>query len=274
MALPNDHLTRKLVRRQFQEATPLYELLSQLTTDSTYTYRDDFDRGLNEHFWSVDRKEGVSEFSLNDEDQRLEATTTVADNSYASLNSVPIWTPRKRCAVQARIDLSLLTTVKFEVGFIAPSIEPGDVSGGVLVKDTPTALSGVGGLTVLCLDTDDDTNCDLIHASRGTVQKAVQTGPVIATPGPFTLLISMTENGDVNAWIAGQHVAKSQIAPKAVTATYGTSEEAEEADHSADSAYHLWFFVQSRAANAPRDFRIDYVQAWQDRRAVNTDTSL
>ena len=153
----NDFLTRKQLRRQFQEGSPAYQILEQLCQDSVYVYEDEFDRGLNDNFW---RLEGVgrSNFELNPDDQCLEGLTTAADDAYSSLYSIPIWSPRKRCSIMARVDMSVLTTMKFEVGFVAPVIKTSEVSGAVLVKATPTALSGVPSFGVFCYDTDDTSD--------------------------------------------------------------------------------------------------------------------
>src|SRR3990167_9929442 len=52
--LPNDHLTRKLLRRhQGLNGSPLEALLEQLCTESIYSLKDDFDRGIDTDLWVV-----------------------------------------------------------------------------------------------------------------------------------------------------------------------------------------------------------------------------
>ena len=50
-----DHLTRKLLRRSgLSVSEDMYHLLEQLTIDSVYTLKDDFDKGINEYLWVQD----------------------------------------------------------------------------------------------------------------------------------------------------------------------------------------------------------------------------
>src|SRR3989304_1589699 len=162
MALPqNDHLTRKHLRRFAQEQSPQAALLEQLLTGSVYTFKDDFDNGINPNFWLDDEDRGFT-WDANSNHGEVEGHVGAVDDDYKRLISrQPLWSPRHRCTLLTSINLPDITSTKFEVGFASPVVYPLDVvAGEVLVKATPTAQTNAGNFAVLCLDTDHNTSCD------------------------------------------------------------------------------------------------------------------
>jgi hypothetical protein len=272
--LPNDHLTRKLLQKDVE---PLLEFLC---TDSIYSFKDDFDKDDLSDYWGVAHGEigspvdDITDFHFVEDaiNGFIEGDPGGVDDSDIRLFSKhALWSPARRCVAQTSFDIASLTSAKFEFGFVHPAIEldSATLSGVVLVKATPTANDLVGSFAVAVFDTDDDTNCDLTTQTAGTVAAVAQSGaPTLSVPGPISIMVAMTEGGGVRYWINGVPAGFVQTAPRTVSATFGDGATTEAADHGEGANMHLWFMVQDRASDVTHNTRLDYVQAWQERRAV------
>lgn len=249
--------------------------LPDFNDDSIYSIKDDFDQGeLNSSLWSTSETNSgtVGFYSLEDEINGWIAGDTgkVDDAAIKLYSAYALWSPARRCSVQFRMEFDTFTSLKFELGFVNPSIslEDNQAVGAVNVKDTPTASDFFGDSAVIVYDTDDDTSCDLFQARNGSVEKVAQRGPsTLANPNTFTFLLSTTETGEARYWINGIHAGTSFIAPVNAPDVVGLrSTQAESVIHPTSNK-HIWVMAQNRASNISHRPRLDYIQAWQERKA-------
>jgi len=285
LQIPNDHLNRRLLRKAVGGSNPLLSLLEVLCTDSIYSFKDDFDEDTLRSEWYSDVSNiaaGAEPFvNIGGDSGWISGSPGFEDDDFVRLFSRARWSPSKRCAVAARFDINDKTNLKFEFGFVSPMVSLSDLSlsGVVNVKATPTANSLAADFAVAVLDRDDNTALDLIVSRRGTVAGADQSGGPTLTNlvAPFTILVATLENGGSRIWLNGAPVALNQSAYASVTAFHGTTgTKTESADLRESSVAHttsgmaIWLFVQNRAAAQwGHEMRVDYVQAWQERVAVD-----
>lgn len=282
--IPTDHLTRKLLLKAVGGSNPLLALLEPLCTDSLYVIKDDFDDAIDPSRWQSVRsaldgrdpfywEEDITGWAVGDPGGR--------DDAHVRLfSTTPRWSARRRCSVMGRFDLSNKANVKFEFGFVTGRLALDDpsVSGAVNVKATPTGNQSMGDFSVAVLDRDDNTACDLVTQRSSTVTAADQAGGPTLTSltTPFTVLVSLTEDGSAGLWLNGVLIARLQATPRSVGAFHGTSGSVTEAGLARESSLmsdpsgmYIWAMVQNRSTGAlNRALRIDYIQAWQERAAV------
>ena len=275
---PNNHLTRVLLDQAgLGTGSPLTPLFEQLLTDSVYTFKDDFDRGFDENIWGTAQSPAVGGTSAtafhatSDPEGWIEGTPGGEDEAFTLLyGRYPVWAPAKRCAIQVRLDIANLADLKFEFGFTLPTISPDnpDQDGAVASKSAGTFNDLIGTGFVLCYDRDHNTNLDLIARIRNSAVSARQSGgQVLASPGPFTFLLALTEGGGAQYWLNGVNVGGLQRSPLVVDSTNGTTNAASQvSDYAATTTLAPWLFVQNRAALSDgHTMRVDYIQAWQER---------
>lgn len=265
---PEEHLTlRSLQQLHSEQAT-----LQTLAIDSVYSFKDEFDLGLNPLRWStINSQLGEAPFEFDDEEEQGALVGSTGGNDDADIrlfSRLATWSPGKRCGAQVRFNLPIITTVKFEFGFVQPHLSLDDVDGSdgaVLVKDTPTA--NMPTFEVACFDTDDNANLSAAAATRNaSIEVNDPNNEPAFTAGVNTVLVWANEHGGVTTWLNGRSNASatSQPGPDA-TSTFGTTNEIVYGSPFLPNAGgYLWFYLQNRAA-APRDVRIDYIQAWQER---------
>src|SRR3990167_815251 len=143
---PTDFLNRKMLKGIGFQGNQLLEFLC---TDSVYSFRDDFDSGLDLAKWSVAHAEvgtpgsGIADFhELDEVNGWIEGDPGSGDNNDIRLFSrLPLLSPSRRCWVQTSFRISNLSDVKFEFGLVGPSTNLGDpgTAGAVNVKATPSA---------------------------------------------------------------------------------------------------------------------------------------
>ena len=274
MAASNHSLDRRVLHGVGIN-TPLGALLEQLCTDSVYTWKDDFDDGLNARHWGTVASNPEQQDIRPFEDAggvsgELVGTTGTTDNAYIGLyGKRAVWSPHLQCVVQANVTFSAVDSIKFEFGFgqfVIPFDDP-NATGLVNVKATPTINTYAGAFSVLCYDTDDDTTIDIVARSAGTtVGVASSGGPTISTVD-LTLAVAMHKGGGTRAWVNGMPIGTVEAAAAAVNRN-GTMTTGDNVDHAAGTSQSLWLFVQNRADNpGAHVVSLDYVQAWQGRRA-------
>lgn len=265
---PEEHLTlRSLQQLHSEQAT-----LQTLAVDSIYSFKDEFDLGLNPLRWSTAASvEGEDPFSFDDTANQggLLGTTGGEDDADIRLFSrLAAWSPGKRCGVQARFTLPSLTTVKLEFGFVSSFFslnDPNDSDGAVLVKTTPTANMAV--FQIACFDTDDDTNLSVIAASQNNaVSSGDPNNESAFAQGTSTVLVWANEQGGVSIWLNGRSHANTFSQPSAdASGRAGTTGPPLGSPFRPGAGSHIWFYLQNRAASAGRSVSIDYIQAWQER---------
>lgn len=246
----NDYLTRKLLRKISGTGTPLTALLEQLVTDSVYTLKDDFDKGLNTAVWET---EGLVD--LVADEGSLVSDGGEEDTQGMSILSVGSgWRLNRRPCFQARVDFSPTSRPDhFEMGFTSDRPE----NFGLVTALTASATSrNVRAQTfaVVARDADFTDPDHFYNVSAGPVaggNATAQVGSTIVTPnpalaGPMTLLVCANEQGETRLWINGQH----------------DNSFSEEADVVADEDLHLWMF------GTKGSYSIDYIQAWRERTSL------
>lgn len=241
---PNDHLTRRLLRRTIAGDRPLTALLEQLCTASVYVEKDDFrtstspdsDLWINEGFiWNPDDLHGsISGVGVPEIDEER-------NRAGASLHSRLFgWTPRKRCSVLASIRLDSLAG-QCEVGFVDRNIV-NTAAGAVLDKSTPTAPLAVDNLAVGVRNPADNAYFDLVTQGRrdnavgaGTTDRRTEVG------GDWmTIMVSCNEQAESHLWVNGASAAVERSGP-VLSANLG-----------------LWLYTSSGLS-------IDFIQAWEER---------
>ena len=255
-----DYLTRKLLRKIAGTGTPLTALLEQLVTDSVYTLKDDFDKGLNPPVWETTNME-VGDDELNsespDSDEEYPSNEpTVADDAQGhSLKSVSDrWELGKRPVVMAKVNFGPTSTLShFEFGFVAnPSgrvvTDINVVGGGSTV--TPSRSPTAGSFALAVRDRDFAASGQFYVVSGGIVMNssntqvnATATTPTPDLQGEMTLMVAANEQGETRLWVNGQH----------------DNSFSGEADIASSAPCHIWVMSESGSLS------IDYVQAWRER---------
>ena len=248
-----DHLTRKLLRRSgLSVSEDMYHLLEQLTTDSVYTLKDDFDRGLNEYLWVQDGPanedepetlEGSGFTWLPERGGVLVGTGTLG--RLALMSRSAIWTADSRCGLMGRMSFASLPNSRFEFGFIDAAAEHiTKVDRVVAVKDTPLAAPPRRDFAVINRDTVDDTSTDLVTRNNGetTVLTASSGPPTLLAATYATFTVALNEQNEARFWINGVYAGVNRSSARR------------------DVPLSIWFAVAGAT-----DVKIDYLQAWQER---------
>lgn len=257
---------------------PERSLLELLATDTIYSFKDDFDYGLDERIWTT-RGSNLGGLAFVDADNIngwVSGDPGKADNAYSCLYSKGTnWSQRRRCTVMARFYVANQTSLKFEFGFSSFGTSPDteDFTGCVLVKDTPTSQTGAGSYGVVVLDTDDDASIDLVAMTNSSTAKGVRSGGT--TVGKeFTLMVAFNEHGGARSWVDGQPAGFVELQPASSNAGGGTMDHLlptgpSDIRYNRESNMGIWVMAQNRAANIPNHaLSIDFIQAWQERQPI------
>ena len=261
VALPTmpitDYLTRKLLRKIAGTGTPLTALLEQLVTDSVYTLKDDFDKGMDANLWEVVNMVVGDDVVYSDTEETDE--TPVLQQGYSMKSVSNRWELGKRPVMQARVNFGPTTTLAhFEFGFVA---NPEDgrvvtdintVGGGSTVTPQRSVASGSFALAVR--DSSFAASSQFYVVSGGPVIQsgvastrlevdATATTPTPDLAGEMTLMVAANEQGETRLWVNGQH----------------DNSFSEEADIVPSAPCHLWVMGESGSLS------IDYIQAWRER---------
>ena len=251
---PKDHLTRKLLRRYAPvSGTPLESLLETLCTDSIYSLTDDFDEGLDPYKW-VTKNLIWNDYDINGSlsSEVAERDPDIADEpddeSGVLLRSrLAGWVLPRRPFFQARIQFSA-GNIPFEFGFTS---EDPNTSLIVNTDSSSTWRSNVrGSFGLLFRDPNFNSNSWAVivgspatSSSGGTSRLAVTPAPTVS--GFMSLAVGMNEQGEVRAWVNGQH-DNVFVRDTAIVA----------------APHYLWLYAKRGA------FQIDYVHARQERNDI------
>lgn len=265
-----DMLTRKLLRKAGVGGNhSLYALLELLCTDSIYTFKDEFDFGLDERVWATYRRpepDPEEDYSLTGRDFGLidgePNSSLVGDPGLGEGDNIRLvgrtrrWLPNRRPVIMTRLRLESVSGVKLEFGFADVDVElirDTHAAGVVNSASTPTARAGHADFAVACLDTDSDEGFHAIVHSRPQTSSTAQTGapdPLAATE--FSLMVATNEMNECRVWVDGALAAT--VRNTVQTGRYVTAPLA------------LWLYMENRAiATIPNRLRVAYVQAWQER---------
>lgn len=252
----NDYLTRKLLRKIAGTGTPLTALLEQLVTDSIYTLKDDFDRGLDENLWFT---RGLR-WNDNDDNGALDSSSDEELPEGAGPQGMFLmsfgdgWRLNRRPVVQCRVDFSPAAQLShFEVGFVSEM--PSDGRGVVhdINSSTTERNTGVQTFTVAARDRsfDEDEAFYVVSGGSHATSGSDEVDSQVVTPnpplsGPMTLMVCANEQGETRLWVNGQH----------------DNSFSEEADVIKDLGCHLWVFGDRGS------YSLDYIHAWRERTSL------
>lgn len=249
---PNDHLTRKLLRRTIQGNNPLGALLEQLLTDSIYPLKDDFDKGINEAFWI----NGGFLWDGQDLHGRIFGAVTPAENEEREREGLTLrsrrygWIPGHRCTAMIGFRLDG-DKGKVEFGFTGGEIEQAP-SGAVRDKSTPYASDIMDNFSVAVRDTDDDNFFSIVSLGQenavgaGTTDKSIS----VSTGDDLSLMLALNEQTESRLWVNGMLTTVERSGPYRY------------------SKLGLWLHATGNAGGAGAGLNVDYIQSWQERQAV------
>lgn len=268
-----DMLTRKLLRKAGIGGNhSLYALLELLCTDSIYSFKDEFDFGLDERVWATYRHpapDPEEEYDLAGRDFGLidgePNSSLVGDPGVGDGDNIRLvgrarrWLPNRRPVVMTRLRLESVLSAKLEFGFADVDVDlirETHAAGVVNSASTPTARTGHADFAVACRDTDSDEGFYAVVHSKPQTSSTAQTGPA----GPsaeteFSLMVATNEMNECRVWVDGALAAV--VRNTAQTGRYVTAPLA------------LWLYMENRAvATIPDRLRVGYVQAWQERASL------
>jgi hypothetical protein len=251
-APPNDHLNRRLFSRSaaVAEDEPLRALLEQLCTDSIYSIKDDFDKGIDSGLWLVQN------FHLDEHDLHGTLTTVEPDDPAAlpedaseSVHYIASqkdgWTAARRCTMQTRFRPTAFGG-RFEVGFMAG--HPDDMANGLVDVAGPRAegRSTDWGAVVFDRRQSATTWAVARRTASGTPAVTHLTPSVTPTASSYnTVLVAINEYPEILVWVNGQFLGRGLNGPRE------------------NSPMRVWVY-----ANDHFSVNVDYIQAWQERGAV------
>jgi hypothetical protein len=259
-------LSRKAVRQFRGPGSSIYPILSQLAVEDVFVFHDDFvwfDTGTHTVWRAWDSTNGTPFAAVADGPSGLITGSLAAtDNAWIKLMTVDdleIFNTdhRPTCMISFRVskfdsDDDLL---KVEFGFMANEGDADnsgedDDAGQVATKATPT--SNVNDYAVAILDTDDNTYWDVISDVGGTPTTSNNSSGLAWDDHDDvfqTLMVSTNEQDEMYAWVNGSFIGKTTAGP------------------GDGVALGIFFMLQNREGQA-QDCEIDYIRAWQERRAV------
>ena len=242
--LPNDLLTRKLLRKASAGDRPLALLLEHLCTDSLYSLKDDFDRGIDPILWTTrgfkweenDLQGGIS--TLRDSD--VVAEDESGSDSYLASRTFG-WRGERRPVIFARLRAGLGR--KFEFGFSDQVVNTG--FGVVTNKSTPLASSGGVDFTLACYDGDHNTSIDIVADGSNDSIARSSAATVITPRGSetFSIMLSLNEQRESMLWLNGVYTAVLRTGPRA------------------KANMCIWLRTDDL-------LYLDFIQAWQERVAI------
>lgn len=251
---PNDHLTRKLLRRALQGNNPLSTLLEQLITDTVYTQKNEFDEGIDENRWinggfvwdPADLQGRIHGTSIPEEDDPI-----VRPHTGLTLEGrVHGWRSGKRATAMIRLRLASLSGI-VEFGFVDQLIV--EAQGGVVLdKSTPLADSNLQDFSLAVRDPNDNAFFGIVSLGTdvlGNTDNTIGGGTnekVVAVSGgaEMTLMLATNEQTETRLWVDGKYTDVERSGPSR-TADLG-----------------LWLHATSTALD------VDYIQSWQERVAM------
>ena len=196
------------------------------------TFYENFLRDVADDGWVAAQTNGTAA-AVTYAGGLMTLTSGTDDNGYAG-QMLPglFWNGDNGVYMQSQMSLDVLTTVKIEAGFTDAS----DDAGAMLVKATPTSTATE--CTVICFDTDDNTQLDVMSSNGDTAAAdAENIHTLVAATDIMTEF--RVQNNLSSVFLNGLQKGGSAIEG-------GTS-------------IAPWFFVQSRAGAASRVLTVNYV---------------
>ena len=242
--LVDNHLTTLLLERSSGRLTEGERaLLELLCTDSIYSVKDDFDRGISPDLW-VTQNMTVAEHEFGGVlyGTSPEESPNRAGGGALIRSAVNGWKPAQRATVQVRM-APTTSNWQAELGFVSEA--PDGVPAARLLSST--TLSRAVDSFGLAVRTPTVSGWYVASGAPGSTAQAAVTTYVSETAFAWvTFLVAVNEQGETRLWINGQH-DNTLARNTGMLATTG---------------HYLWL-------NAERgNIAIDYIEAWQERAAL------
>lgn len=243
---PNDHLTRKLLRRALQGNNPLSTLLEQLIPDTVYTQENEFDEGINENRWI----NGGFVWDADDLEGHIHGTTEPEEDEVRPHTGLSLtgrifgWSPEKRATAMIRFRPASLSGV-IEFGFVDQLIVQAR-GGAIIAKATPLVDSALEDLSIAVRDSSDNAYFGLVTRGEDNTVGSGTNEKVVAVSGgaEMTLMLAMNEQEETRLWVDGMYTEIERSGPS----------------RAADLG--IWLHATNTALD------VDYIQAWQERVAM------
>ena len=241
--LVNNHLTTKLLEGSRRSTEGEQALLELLCTDSIYSIKDDFDKGIDANLWVTENLVVAEhEFGgvLYSEAIAPEGETPRAGGGSSIRSRINGWKPNHRPTVQVRI-APTSSNYQVELGFVN---EVPDISAVRLLSTTTlTRKADSFGVAVRSPNVSSGGWYVASGGPNTTAQTAVST-PVSETAFAWaTLLVAVNEQGETRLWVNGQY---DNTVARATTM-------------SVREGHYLWLGADRGS------MMIDYIQIWQER---------
>ena len=233
----NNHLTTRLLEGSNRLTEGEQALLEILCTDSIYSIKDDFDRGIDPNLWVVENmvvaehEFGGVVYGTSPDDDPMQA-----GGSSFIRSAVNGWKPAQRATVQVGM---AATNAKWraELGFVS---EAPTTSYAQLL--TSTTLSRGKGSFGLALRSPLVTGWYVASGSPTSEVQTATTTRVSETAFAWTtFLLAVNEQGETRLWINGQNA----------------NQLARDTSMHVNNGHHLWLYADRG------NITIDYIQAWQ-----------
>ena len=239
--LQNNHLSVKLLEASTRLTEGEQAILELLCTDSIYSIKDDFDRGIDDKLW-VTRNMALAD---HDPFGVLYGTSPEVDPGPGSDNLIRTrfanFFPNRRATLQVRAQIAG-NGAHAELGFVGD--DTNDVGAAVTLDTNGTVRRGAESFG-LALRSPLVSGWNVVSGgSSGTTRTAVTTR--VAETGWATFLVAINEQGETRLWINGQNNNEVAIARSMRT----------------NGGHYLWFHVLRGLLS------IDYCQAWQERSSL------
>jgi hypothetical protein len=170
-----------------------------------------------------------------------------------------------------RFNLNSILNFKMEFGFVTSQFDLADPThsdGAVLVKATPSAT--LPNFQVVVYDTDDNTNLGVVSRTRNAATSASEQSSAesLLADGDNVLAVWANEMGGTAFWLNGRFYGSTQSQPMDTSSVAAPRLRSYDSSYKQESGSHLWVYVQNRTgAQDSNVFTIDYIKAWQERRA-------
>ena len=238
----NNHLTTRLLEGSNRLTEGEQALLEILCTDSIYSIKDDFDRGIDPNLWVVENMAVAEhEFGGVIYGTSPEDSPNRAGGSSFIRSAVNGWKPAQRATVQVRM-APTNSNWHAEFGFISEA----PTTSYVRLLTTTTLSRGKGSFG-LAVRSPAVTGWYVASGSPTSEAQTAITTRVSETAFSWTtFLVAVNEQGETRLWVNGQH----------------NNELGQDTGMVVNSGHYLWL-------NADRgNLAIDYIQAWQERSSL------
>ena len=235
----DNHLTTQLLEGSNRLTEHEQALLEFLCTDSIYSIKDDFDKGINSDLWVVEN------MAIADHEFNGVLYGTSPDESFPQAGGSSFirsringWKPSHRATFQVRM-APTNDNWGAELGLVSEA----PTTSHVRLITSSTLSRGKGSFGV-ATRSPDVSGWYVVSGSPYTEALTSITTRVSETAYAWTTFrVAVNEQGETRLWINGQN----------------SNQVARNTDMLVNDGYHLWLYADRG------NVAIDYIEAWQER---------